>query len=109
MRISDWSSDVCSSDLSCDQRVAVHQACGSTVANAVPDISEELVRGIDERCRRAHRGQERRGILATDLHAAEHAELVKREIGRASWRARVGQYVETTVGAGSLKKNNQQQ
>src|SRR3546814_5490125 len=92
MRISDWSSDVCSSDLvdpalprgsqqSCDQRVAVHQACGSTVANAVPDISEELVRGIDERPRRAHRGQERCGILEAD------------QIGRASCRERVCQYV----------------
>src|SRR3546814_4570049 len=81
MRISDWSSDVCSSDLHVD-------------------ISESMIRVI---ARQAEAERERRAKVINaegELQAAqkllEAAEIMSgrpEEIGRASWRERVCQYV----------------
>src|SRR3546814_7221466 len=70
LRISDWSSDVCSSDLA-----DLH--CPS--ADDDPALRQDL----------PHAGRSRAG-----------------EIGRASCRARVCQYVSISVGAVSLKKQD---
>src|SRR3546814_11116770 len=86
MRISDWSSDVCSSDL-----------------------EQFLAKSIPERLAMA---QQARGEsqAANQMKSAEimdvNAQAVE-EIGRASCRERVCQYVEISVVAGSLKKKNQ--
>src|SRR3546814_12887245 len=76
MRISDWSSDVCSSDLSARWRRAL--------ARASPPRADRPARG--RRCRAA--APRRRSA----------------EIGRASCRERVCQYVSISVVAVSLKK-----
>src|SRR3546814_13011977 len=92
MRISDWSSDVCSSDLA-----------GRQVRRAVAHRRE-----LEGRRRRGaghggDRGLVERlvGVVDGDLPAA-----VGHQIGRASCRERVCQYVEVSVVAVSLKKKN---
>src|SRR3546814_13268524 len=110
MRISDWSSDVCSSDLS--------------LRDHVHDIFVDLhaVGGRDERAegeaqlmlRGGHfmvvlvAGQAHfehgRYHLAADVHAA-----VDRQIGRAQRRERVCQYGLSSVAAGAFKKTSKTQ
>src|SRR3546814_14280021 len=127
MRISDWSSDVCSSDLR------------TTLAAQLPEGSRYLgqVRRRLFAASRSGRPVELCGYLPvyqlpastgsgpacrvllpegfdpqTRLHAGLVAELERAlahhgvlEIGRASCRERVCQYVLNSVVAGSLKKN----
>src|SRR3546814_6446868 len=98
MRISDWSSDVCSSDLEAQQLVrALDEFAGQHLADAQVEPGEVLDRdrrrssgvsrdrggrglcGWHRSCSsRSSRGGGREGVLA---------------IGRASGRERVGQYV----------------
>src|SRR3546814_13780447 len=95
MRISDWSSDVCSSDLGAGAAVDEQrlEAFGRLVALQVAVICQVFGRmfvqvGVDVlRC-----------LLAAD------AETLHQEIGRASCRERVCQYVSISVVAVSLKK-----
>src|SRR3546814_1738088 len=80
MRISDWSSDVCSSDLG--------SGVGSTAGNA-PDACAR--RGVDD-----HTAALAHHLRQLVLHADESAAQVdveNAEIGRASCRERVCQYV----------------
>src|SRR3546814_20146921 len=103
MRISDWSSDVCSSDLILCYRSVVRE-------KSVPTFSHEALeaRAVDllERQRieidARHAAQVDRADLAAiwplalgeGLRAAGGAEAVRdRELGRASCRERVCQYV----------------
>src|SRR3546814_20365957 len=87
MRISDWSSDVCSSDL------AIHRQIG--VAGAGEDHHARLDRQGDV-------GAGARGaLIGADVHAARQGID---EIGRASCRARVCQYVEILEGLGLCQK-----
>src|SRR3546814_16189900 len=88
MRISDWSSDVCSSDLRTGDR--------QRRARRVAAVAASEIMG----CSAAPAG-----------HPARHARsqpdqplLDRHEIGRASCRERVGQYVSISVVAVSLKK-----
>src|SRR3546814_16732882 len=95
MRISDWSSDVCSSDLRCE-----------------PD------RGTFGHDEQRDRGEDRAGeeIGAAAAEATEPGAVAhmaddrldeqpgQRQIGRASGRETVCQYVEISVVAVSLKK-----
>src|SRR3546814_16179898 len=84
MRISDWSSDVCSSDL----------LAGRIAAPAL-------------RLERADQpvGELERIVLDVDQGQARHeARNLQHEIGRASCRERVCQYVSISVVAVSLKK-----
>src|SRR3546814_11893290 len=118
MRISDWSSDVCSSDLRClrtwshpllarrlaprvrDRRIwlagtgceARWKYCSVTPAKAgaAIDVAQDLLRPLPSQGRRSN------------LRAGEQAGQV--EIGRASCRERVCQYVAIPVVAASLKK-----
>src|SRR3546814_14556752 len=93
MRISDWSSDVCSSDLT--------RSIMSRRLSQQPD-------------RRKERGGERPELLAQLLPdtaggkysgvADEEVALDEKQIGRASCRERVCQYVSFSVVAVSLKK-----
>src|SRR3546814_16381879 len=102
MRISDWSSDVCSSDL----RVAVGQAAPEEQHGAdsggdgeVADglVAEPVIAGaflddvFETAEKQAHRGK------AEEVKALE-------QNGRASCRERECQYVEISVVAVSLKK-----
>src|SRR3546814_18668799 len=129
MRISDWSSDVCSSDLSTDDAFKAHEvgvitdealrnATGFTDSDAPEDggIDEDVAMvlamvntspalaanpGMPELLRQV------REVLAG--RAAEEPEPTPEpepEIGRASGRERGGQYVWISVVAGSLKKKN---
>src|SRR3546814_9553982 len=70
MRISDWSSDVCSSDLIVGE--VVLDTCGEVEAHGL---------GLDHQLR----------LAAEELHVAFAAQVL--EIGRASCRERVCQYV----------------
>src|SRR3546814_17379629 len=86
MRISDWSSDVCSSDL-----LEVRAAAGGTVSEAGGTDEDAL--GISIVIDHGH------GVTSTYGHLSE--------IGRASCRERVCQYVSISVVAVSLNKKTQ--
>src|SRR3546814_13957478 len=97
MRISDWSSDVCSSDL---------EVC-RTPARAVQGRSAPARQGTGAP-RHLRRSPPLPRPRPRDPHPRRSVEGALRhiEIGRASCRERVCQYVEISVVAGSLKKKN---
>src|SRR3546814_19107307 len=91
MRISDWSSDVCSSDL-----------IGRDIAaldDGLVDVRQNTLHGFIIHAAAGHVGRE----LVLLVHLVERGG----QIGRASCRERVCQYVKITVVAVSLKKKNQ--
>src|SRR3546814_15716140 len=94
MRISDWSSDVCSSDLS-GRPVGAYPAAQSCpqcpVSRKVPPV---IMLKLYEVLTRPEVAAFRAALAAPD------------EIGRASCRERVCQYVSIWVVAVPLKKNN---
>src|SRR3546814_12089888 len=93
LRISDWSSDVCSSDLSGSRTSPGDLAC----RNGSPDTrAAHEDRSIDLAINDCLSSPERDGRIG-DVGRGE-------EIGRASVRARVCQYVYISVVAVSLKK-----
>src|SRR3546814_13525907 len=104
MRISDWSSDVCSSDLVREGpwRTAVHATAPRSRGArergfAAPPTAQAPVAAparLDARSPRADRGRP----------GGPDAGHVDRQIGRASCRESVCQYVSISVGAVSLKK-----
>src|SRR3546814_9426334 len=84
MRISDWSSDVCSSDLAAVDRELREFVATVEAAQVAPDLLAEAV-GVDQ-------------LVGADSHAVESLEQAEGrqfldEIGRASCRERVCQYV----------------
>src|SRR3546814_6334003 len=82
MRISDWSSDVCSSDLFSRHRTT-RNADGReafAMAHAILALDQQALGGADKACKPAVEPGSRCGAEAS-------------EIGRASCRARVCQYV----------------
>src|SRR3546814_17163087 len=89
MRISDWSSDVCSSDLDGERRRADCGCAGKGVGN--------WRHGKLPLCRSSR--------IAPDLRQADQAS----KIGRASCRERVCQNVSISVVAVSLKKKSKKQ
>src|SRR3546814_11746811 len=98
MRISDWSSDVCSSDLAAvpdeillDPAIAQPAPLGVAGEHA---IGEASVDDLGYRGGLARFGEARGGV-----DRGWHGQ-----IGRASWRGRVCQDVSISVGAVSLKK-----
>src|SRR3546814_15130722 len=130
MRISDWSSDVCSSDLAgggLRRGVEDRGAARGAALAAVADGRQLDDAGLDERVGRLHVHHLGRSGIA-DRPAAAHEEeavLVDRQrrivdaavivfrplegdgtaqIGREAVRERVGQYVYITGGSVSLKK-----
>src|SRR3546814_12810950 len=100
MRISDWSSDVCSSDFVADwilERAGVSD-------DLEPGAQRELLKiACDAK-------EHLSDVDAVDVaYAGWSGELQREtfEIGRASWRGRVCQYVAISVVAVSLKKKEQ--
>src|SRR3546814_10980544 len=105
MRISDWSSDVCSSDLESE----AYGIFGSL--NYAFDNGLTLQAGArynhDTRDFVASRPVETRPDFVVNPNTPVPPQAAKvKEIGRASCRARVCQYVSVAVGAVSLKKKN---
>src|SRR3546814_11778047 len=103
MRISDGSSDVCSSDLAAAREAQRCQTLSNSFtseADAAPcrqsAVSDPASRGA---------GVGSSQILVRAAAAASHGRHVEQaQIGRASCRERVGQYVLISVVAVSLKK-----
>src|SRR3546814_14205378 len=90
MRISDWSSDVCSSDLSIARHKSAYlMAVGGAAYLVSRAIKEARVAGFEDL-----------GMEAIYEFTVEDMP----EIGRASCRERVCQYVSISVVAGSSKK-----
>src|SRR3546814_3517315 len=97
MRISDWSSDVCSSDL-LDLLAGVYVLAGvQRVFNQFPaDMNKLSQQGEVVYLRReVPRAQQRRAIAGQLRQIADAAQFLERriQIGRASWRERVCQEV----------------
>src|SRR3546814_7190196 len=81
MRISDWSSDVCSSDLPVERRPFARGKRADPVEHRIDHV-------------RAGAGEARLGRQRLDADdVIEHEALIGNEIGRASGRERVCQYV----------------
>src|SRR3546814_11715893 len=98
MRISDWSSDVCSSDL--QPGIDHHPNHGV----AVVDEGEGRHRaGNDAEMGHQPVGAAERHPAGAD-RLAQRLQVDRPEIGRASGRERVCQYAYISVAAGSLKK-----
>src|SRR3546814_15882940 len=97
MRISDWSSDVCSSDLH------------PLALLLVPRFRVESRWVAPQHSRQGEfprlYGRKGRRAAADPLRSVAEAGV---EIGRASCRERVCQYVSISVVAGALKKKNEQ-
>src|SRR3546814_18299407 len=97
MRISDWSSDVCSSDLASTGR---RKALQTPRAQSKPTIARTNQRWrIDNPTIRSSTVRPPRGRGSRRISRYRRA----REIGRASGRERVGQYVYISVVAVLLK------
>src|SRR3546814_13787967 len=128
MRISDWSSDVCSSDLQrrrrCDRTVVIGVAQARAAGTVVEELA--LLALVDlHRALRAVAGGQAPDVLAVPLPvhrvldrlgalcqrgAAAVLEVVDaaRKIGRASCRARVFQYVYLSGVAVAFKNKKKQ-
>src|SRR3546814_11903740 len=105
MRISDWSSDVCSSDLYAAKPRSIGQPintikCDNRSAVIVPTLVRVAHGSIDKFGKKRGRGDhDINEPLPTQSTPNEFAE-----IGRASCRERVCQYVSISGGAVTLKK-----
>src|SRR3546814_15549652 len=105
MRISDWSSDVCSSDLEIGDDLVEPLACRVHIGAGTHDhldhedaeLRERLVVGAD---------LDRELFLAHELIGETRRIEPTEQIGRATCRERVCQYVWSSGVAGSLKKTN---
>src|SRR3546814_19426090 len=105
MRISDWSSDVCSSDLVNATRTPFY-TCFIWIRKPSRSGATRRKRIRDEQCC-PH--QIRRDVTAPRINTVIldiHRQL---KIGRASCRERVCQYVSISVVAVSLKKKKEKQ
>src|SRR3546814_13149971 len=101
MRISDWSSDVCSSDLTIYSAAEEIEKAGGKALPILCDLRDEdqlaaavdktvaTFGGIDILVNNAS-AISLTGTLVTDM---KNYELMNGKIGRASWRERVCQYV----------------
>src|SRR3546814_15052932 len=111
MRISDWSSDVCSSDLigvaRADILIAVATHRSSAARIETPRRRDRVARRAQDRPQPHPPGEHDaigNGLIRARVHL--RAGIAERQIGRASCRERVCQYVEISVVAVSLKKKN---
>src|SRR3546814_21006533 len=98
MRISDWSSDLCSSDLAAwggFDETASSGLCFTSGTTGAP-------KGVTYTHRSSYLHTLR--LLQADVMGLTAAGAVLAEIGRESGRARVCQYVSLSVVAFSLKK-----
>src|SRR3546814_16096604 len=95
MRISDWSSDVCSSDHFDVADKRMDYAVFDRSSNPTRIRQSSIVYNVRHLGPTPH-------VLEPDTRE------VLIQIGRASWRESVGQYVLISVVAGSLKKKKNQ-
>src|SRR3546814_13602791 len=103
MRISDWSSDVCSSDLAADREdrldARVPALAGRAAGRVALDDEDLALLGVGRLAVRE---------LAGQTAAAEQTLAgAGQESGRASCRERVCQYVSISVVAVALQKKNE--
>src|SRR3546814_18853671 len=100
MRISDWSSDVCSSDLGAAAHLRSRPKMRS---GGLRGIGEKLAgeQHVDGRAIGGQRQPQRLVIVPAVIHELAIAD---QQIGRTSCRERVCQYVEISVVAVSVKK-----
>src|SRR3546814_16140443 len=107
MRISDWSSDVCYSDLIVFAHVENERRLVEIERLVKPQIDRarhaafDLIGGL--RLEHVDALQRLRGQI---LEVERPAGGGEDKIGRESCRERVGQYGKISVGAGALKKHN---
>src|SRR3546814_21030301 len=99
MRISDWSSDVCSSDLLVDKDN--RRGDGARALEQPRDLLLALAIPFRQEVRRFDRDEIGVGLARRGLG--------QQEIGRASCGERVCQYVSISVVAGALKKIKKKQ
>src|SRR3546814_11261741 len=120
MRISDWSSDVCSSDLQRfgeaahgDGNLGVDRPESPATRGdhlAIQPLCRLELAQVIEQHRQVVPARRHVGVVVAQLRAARGDGLpvprlaFLQQIGRASVRERECQYVEISVGAGSLKK-----
>src|SRR3546814_18105597 len=114
MRISDWSSDVCSSDLALRTRKIDVLILPSELAldrlhivSHALGLLDQLLRLADLRLQRLQHSQ--RQALEVARLIDQRSCLVLEQIGRASCRDRVCKYVSISVVAVSFKKQKQRQ
>src|SRR3546814_18154253 len=109
MRISDWSSDVCSSDLRVAGKqpheavldaVGVLELVHQQLAEALPVVRQQRRRVAQ------HLVRAQQDLGEVDQPGTVAALLVQREIGRASCRERGWQYVLISGDGGTIKKQN---
>src|SRR3546814_14422041 len=105
MRISDWSSDVCSSDLRTEYLAEDRRTAGRRACPGFEEHRAAAFPGHESGMATIERATSLAGPILV-APTAERAEHRKRQIGRASGRERVWQYVENTVCAAALKKKN---
>src|SRR3546814_13799663 len=117
MRISDWSSDVCSSDLADEADAAVdgldvvgHRRVPGNLARELRDVHAQAIRRVQPRL---DIPDVRDGIEPASLHgdrtqrvALEVGQLVAEQIGRGSCRDSVCQYEYIQGVPVSLRKQN---
>src|SRR3546814_17035721 len=97
MRISDWSSDVCSSDLSEVQPATEPEPTPAAVERDrpfAPSLRTAEVVDQSERLKAitTEKAQALQKLVNGELEAADYAELDNRQIGRASGRERGCKY-----------------
>src|SRR3546814_11704780 len=98
MRISDWSSDVCSSDLDGLQQAAVLDGCGQCINLGLVELPANLrgvwINVIERKALKPSSCIEL-GIRGDGRNVQRvHIEVGKAlQIGRASWRERVRKYL----------------
>src|SRR3546814_12997137 len=105
MRISDWSSDVCSSDLQRAAPLVEGEKNGMLAAPCGGQRERQGQRGLSD----PRSADEKRVGSPPQATAEQFVDLgiaARRKIGRASCRERVCQYVSISVVAVSLKKKN---
>src|SRR3546814_11692368 len=117
MRISDWSSDVCSSDLQSGANGGGHFPPDNDPIYFKRVEQSHRVTGSVDRLRRFHptlicSRPSRRRRYSSDWcrHWSRRRRRIAPpgQIGRASWRERVGQYVSISVVGVSVKKKTKQ-
>src|SRR3546814_15664423 len=108
MRISDWSSDVCSSDLTGAAASAVVSISNSTITLQAPtgtDLATIDLNAFPTVQQVVDRINSISGFTASVLDGNVE-KLALNEIGSASCRERVCQYVYISGGAGTYKKKD---
>src|SRR3546814_15970084 len=114
MRISDWSSDVCSSDLTAGDRVAADRRTGRVARARRRDVVETGRNDVTRKRGAQHVVDLDVIIIKRQVEARQEVRLKQHaerpgigrfgQIGRAAWREKGWRHGESTVVAVLLKK-----